>query len=337
MPATLDAITTAATLDAPARAGILAPDDLAEVIQAYSAVADRLQASHEALAGEVDRLRRELASKNAQLERGKRLTALGEMAAGIAHEIRNPLAAIQLYVEMVAADLAAPAARGSAPDAAGGSAPHPPPADPAQTLDTTRKIADAVRGLSAIVNDVLSFARHIEPCARRLDARQVIHRVLDAHRPDLLAQRVEVLTDVGYPTVDADPELLHQALLNLVRNAVDAMAEQPDDRALLLEVGEETITVADTGPGLTDDAAERIFNPFFTTRSTGTGLGLAIVHRIVDAHGGSIAVHNDPEHGGAVFTLTLPSSEGRSRNAERPRQVTVPCTAFPVPRSPESP
>lgn len=307
-----------------ASSSVLAPDDLAEVIHAYSAVAERLQSSHEALQTEVVRLRGELASKNAQLERGKRLAALGEMAAGIAHEIRNPLAAIQLYAEMVGADLA---------ESGMAQTDAETPGPLAFAADNTGKIADAVRGLSAIVNDVLSFARQIEPRVRPLDGRAVLQRVVDAHRPAIEAAGVAVETRFDHHAVHADPELLHQALLNLVRNAVDAMAEQGGGR-LTLAVEPGRLIVADTGPGLPDEVIDRIFNPFFTTRSTGTGLGLAIVHRIVDAHGGAIAVHNDPHHGGAVFTLELPNPEVGTRSAERAR--VVPRSAFPVPRSLES-
>lgn len=270
---------------------VLAPDDLAEVIQAYSAVAERLQSSHEALQNEVARLHDELAAKNAQLERGKRLAALGEMAAGIAHEIRNPLAAIQLYAEMVTDDLAP----GQVTDQGLGFA-----------RDNSRKIADAVRGLSAIVLDVLSFARQIEPRVRECDGRELLQRVVDAHRPAIEAAGVAVDMKLEVPVVVADPELLHQALLNLVRNAVDAMVERGGGR-LALTMRDGRVVVSDTGPGLPEEVIDRIFNPFFTTRSTGTGLGLAIVHRIIDAHGGTIAVHNDPQHGGAVFNLELPA------------------------------
>ncbi|MEM1109897.1 MAG: ATP-binding protein [Planctomycetota bacterium] len=281
-----------------ASSGVLAPDDLAEVIRAYSDVAERLQASHEALSDEVVRLQQELAAKNVQLERSKRLSALGEMAAGIAHEIRNPLAAIQLYAEMVTEDLA---------EAACGLASE----DDAQlgfAADNTRKIADAVRGLSAIVNDVLSFARRIEPGVQPLDARSTLQRVVDAHRPEIEKHGVAVSIEVQSDIIYADADMLHQALLNLVRNAVDAMAEQGGGQ-LSLAVEAEKITLSDTGPGLPKEVIDRIFNPFFTTRSTGTGLGLAIVHRIVDAHGGTIAVRNHPRHGGAVFTLELPAPQ----------------------------
>lgn len=274
-----------------ASVGVLAPDDLAEVIQAYSAVAERLQASHEALSDEVVRLQQELATKNAQLERSKRLSALGEMAAGIAHEIRNPLAAIQLYAEMVTDDLTP----GHVTEQSLGFA-----------ADNTHKIADAVRGLSAIVNDVLSFARQIEPKVQTLESESALQKVIDAHRPAIEAHGIAVALEIKAEAVVADADLLHQALLNLVRNAVDAMAEQGGGR-LTLAVETGRITLTDTGPGLPEAVVDRIFNPFFTTRSTGTGLGLAIVHRIIDAHGGAIAVHNHPEHGGAVFTLELPA------------------------------
>ena len=280
---------------------MLAPEDLAEVIQAYSVVAERLQSSHEALQNEVARLHRELAAKNEQLERGKRLAALGEMAAGIAHEIRNPLAAIQLYAEMVNDDLA---------DASGGLAGGQTPAAAERidvAADNSRKIADAVRGLSAIVLDVLSFARPIEPRVRECGGHELMQRVIDAHRPDIEAGNIAVQTCGDDRPTLADPELMHQALLNLVRNAVDAMAERGGG-TLSLAVEANRITVADTGPGLPAGVIDRIFNPFFTTRNTGTGLGLAIVHRIIDAHGGTIAVHNRDDCGGAVFTLQLPDA-----------------------------
>ena len=279
---------------------VLGPDDLAEMIRAYSAVAERMQSSHEALQNEVLRLRRELANKNQQLARSKRLSALGEMAAGIAHEIRNPLAAIQLYVEMVRDDL----------DDLSPQAPTPLPAElqpkrVATAADNTRKIAGAVRGLSAIVNDVLSFARQIQPAARLCDGPQLLDRLVQEQRPLLEARRIRCEIDVQAQTCFVDPDLIHQALLNLVRNAADAMAPRGGG-TLSLRLTPQHLSVADSGPGLPEDVVDRIFNPFFTTRSTGTGLGLAIVHRIVDAHGGSIRVGHDPKLGGALFTLHLP-------------------------------
>ncbi|MEM8781680.1 MAG: ATP-binding protein [Planctomycetota bacterium] len=276
--------------------------DLREIIEAYHAVTERLQHSHETLQGEVLRLREELASADAQLQRSKRLAALGQMAAGIAHEVRNPLAAISLYAEMIEQD-----AR---------------PLGHAEHLGATAaKITDAVRGLSGIVNDVLNFARPLEPRPRKIVLRELLGRAVDAHRPVAEQQGVDLrLGFVQSADATLDADLMHQALLNLVRNAVDALAEfdasQP--KRVRLSAGLDhadrslTLRVADTGPGIDDDTIDRIFNPFFTTRSTGTGLGLAIVHRIVDAHAGSIAVHHDPRSGGSVFTLSLPQTPPHS-------------------------
>jgi signal transduction histidine kinase len=280
----------------------LSEQDLRDLMSAYHAVTERLQHSHEALQHEVVRLRNELANSNAQLQRSKRLAALGEMAAGIAHEIRNPLAAIQLYAGMVVEDL----------DIASHPSRQIDNASRDQrvgfAMDNTRRIADAVHGLSAIVNDVLTFARPLEPRVAPVHVEHAFVRALDANRPLLAAASVQVNMRVRSPIVMGDADLLHQALVNLVRNAAEAMNDHAGPRELLLGCDEdrETITVSDTGPGVDEQVVDRLFNPFFTTRASGTGLGLAIVHRILDAHGGSVAAHNDPLTGGAVFTLTLP-------------------------------
>lgn len=283
-------------------------DDLAQIVEAYSAVTERLQASHERLQGEVVRLRHELSSANAQVQRSRRLSALGEMAAGIAHEIRNPLAAIQLYAGMASEDLQ-----------------QPSEASVGMALDNVQKIASAVRGMSAIVNDVLSFSRGTEPERTQVDASQLLDRVIAANGPGIDQARVHVVRrdlEQSPLAMFVDPGLLQQALLNLVRNAVDAMVSVEGSRVLTLDVQRDEVgvvlSVGDTGPGVPEDCLDRIFNPFFTTRSTGTGLGLAIVHRIADAHGGAIAVHRESVRGGAVFTMSLPdlSKETQQQDAQ---------------------
>lgn len=259
-------------------------NDLAEVISAYNQVTADLQRTHDSLHAEVARLQQELASSNAALQRSKRLAALGEMAAGIAHEIRNPLAAIHLYARMLVEDLPAGSEAGQ----------------------TAGKIAQAVRGLNAIVCDVLAFARELRPRPMPLRVVDVFHRAVDAHRPAIDAAKVSIryAMEPEDMLLMADGELVHQALLNLIRNAVDAgataiaMSAHVEDAMIVLGV-------RDNGPGIPDEAIDRIFNPFFTTRDTGTGLGLAIVHRIIDAHGGVIRVVNAPD-GGAMFELLLP-------------------------------
>ncbi|QDU33160.1 Sensor protein ZraS [Poriferisphaera corsica] len=276
--------------------------ELAQIINAYNEVTDKLQQSHEKLQDEVLRLREELASTNAQLQRSKRLSALGEMAAGIAHEIRNPLAAIQLYASMVEEDLGGDDGDVSNRELA---------------VDNTRKIASAVRGLNGIVNDVLTFARGIELERREVYVCDLFDRVMETHRPAIRESGIVVERDdvaCADLRINVDEGMMGQVLLNLVRNAVDAMGDVEGEMRIMrtdVMVKEEdrmvVLVVKDSGPGIGEADVDRIFNPFFTTRNAGTGLGLAIVHRIVDAHGGAIVVRNEGEAGGgAVFEISLP-------------------------------
>jgi len=272
--------------------------DLGELLAAFNEVTARLQSTHEALTAEVARLQGELRSANHRLRRAQELAALGEMAAGIAHEIRNPLGSIRLYARALEEDLTA------MPDQ--------------HTL--ARKIGGAVRGLDAIVSDVLTFSREIRVQARPVDVADLIDRAV-ASCADLLE---ETGARVVTPTEDADaqalcdPFLTHQALTNIVRNALEAVAEVGGEREVRIDAARcsaqravgapramVTLTVHDTGPGVPKDVMERMFNPFFTTRSAGTGLGLAIVHRIADAHDGRVTVRNHDD-GGAVVELMLP-------------------------------
>ena len=278
----------------------LSVEDLHELIGAYNGITEKLQRSHETLQSEVQRLREQLAAKDEQLQRGKRLAALGEMAAGIAHEVRNPLGAIGLYAELIAADLEIAQGRPGGLAAAAGPV--------REARSNAGKIGGAVRSLSAVVNDVLSFAQQAEPRRVPCDARALLAAAAEAARPELDAAGVQVRIRSEGVTLDADPELVHRALLNLVRNAAEAMAgsEPGRPRVLTLAAGPGRLRVVDTGPGIDPAAAERLFNPFFTTRGSGTGLGLAIVHRLVDAHGGAVSVADAPAPGGAAFTLCFP-------------------------------
>lgn len=284
----------------------LSPADLAELLGAFNDVTSQLQATHATLHAEVARLRAELSEANERLQRSRRLAALGEMAAGIAHEVRNPLGSIRLYAEMLVADLEAmPEQRACA-----------------------GKIASAVRAADAIVTDVLHFAREVRVQARACEAGVLFARALDACR-DLCAG-VEIGGGMGEGVVCwCDPHLAHQALVNVVRNALEAAAEgEGGARRLVLDAegrtdadgrGETALIVRDSGPGVTPEVIDRMFNPFFTTRATGTGLGLSIVHRIADAHGGRVEVRNnrDDEPGacGARVEIVLPGERAGGREA----------------------
>lgn len=298
----------------------LRQEDLGELLAAFNEATSRLHGAHEALRAEVARLQSELREANEQLERSRRLAALGEMAAGIAHEVRNPLGGIRLYARMLVQDLAdRPAERAVA-----------------------EKIGAAVRGLDAVVGDVLNFAREMRvrpaPASARALLEGAAEEVLAEDRGGAAVPvRVDLRADER-TVIECDEQLLHRALVNIVRNAVQAMrtGEASPREGHVLTLAAETagdgesfvLSVRDTGPGIPPEAMERIFNPFFTTRATGTGLGLAIVHRIVDAHGGSIRVRNG-ERGGAEVDLSLPRRAGvcgtagvkteEQRRAEGPR------------------
>ncbi|MEK6701271.1 MAG: ATP-binding protein [Planctomycetota bacterium] len=284
--------------------GPLNPGDLGELLLAFNDVTGKLQTAHEQLRAEVARLTRELSDANEQLERARRLAALGEMAAGIAHEVRNPLGSIRLYARMLTQDLA---------DRPGERA-------------ISEKIARAASHLDTVVGDVLTFSRELRVRRQATTAGTVFDGVLEACCHDGVAgwNTIRITRTGDSVELNADALLVQQALVNIVRNAIEAMVEtsdpaQPHELALGARKSrvrgqeEVVLSVRDTGPGVAPEIVQRMFNPFFTTRTTGTGLGLAIVHRIVDAHAGRVSVANNAERTpgarGAVFGLHIPMKE----------------------------
>lgn len=274
--------------------GPVTPEDLAELMRAFNAAAGELGQTHEALRSEVARLKGELHEANRRLERSRRLAALGEMAAGIAHEVRNPLAAIALHAEMLRDDLGE-----------------------GECGQTAGKILRAARELDGVVGDVLRFARELEPTPAWVSPREPARRALSTCQmlAEVARVELELVGGEGCPEVEIDGGLVSQALANLIRNAIEAIAEAEVMIARRVGVAVDVFErggvqqvayeVTDTGPGLPEGIVERMFNPFYTTRQTGCGLGLSMVQRIVDAHGGRVDAGEAPG-GGARFVLTLP-------------------------------
>jgi two-component system sensor histidine kinase HydH len=263
-------------------------EELGRIILAYSEVTEKLQQSHDQLKRNVAELRAELSEKNRQLERKNRLEALGEMAAGMAHEIRNPLGGIQLYASLLAGDLQ----------------------DRPASLELVKKIAGGVKRLETVVSQVLQFTREIRIDPKPADVSAILQNALDMARPKIDERGIHLQLH-GEPLVaNVDEHLFGQALLNLLLNAVEAMPPQ-GTLSISYHGAESTegaaqfrLIIRDTGPGIPSDILDRIFNPFFTTKDNGTGLGLAIVHRIVDAHNGAITASNPPD-GGAQFEIRI--------------------------------
>lgn len=271
-------------------ASALSVSDLAELITSFNEVTARLQSTHETLRSEVIRLESELRDAKEQLHRAQELAALGEMAAGIAHEVRNPLGSIRLYASALAQDLA----------------------DRPAECELAKKIAGSVSRLDAVVGDVLTFSRRIVVRKEGLPSGKLIDDAIDAcaallERHSITLHRPRRRDHV----VRGDAVLLHQALVNVLRNASEAIAESrvpAGERAIWIEVRRArsviaeggaalqsvtVLAVRDSGPGIPEDVLQRVFNPFFTTRHAGTGLGLAIVHRIIDAHKGRVVIRSN--------------------------------------------
>jgi signal transduction histidine kinase len=262
--------------------------DLHSVLAAWHNATLRLEQTHETLRQEVRRLTDELEAKNRELARKNRLADLGQMASHVAHEVRNSLVPVALYLSLLRRRLA----------------------DDSTNRELLDKLAAGFTSLDATVNDLLHFTAERDPLRRPISMRSLIEEVLQSLSPQLEAQHISVDLDVPQVhQVFADRDMLRRCILNLSLNAIDAM---PDGGQLVITSysgphGFE-LEIADSGPGLTEDVRRRMFEPFFTTKSNGTGLGLAIVCRIAEVHGGDLTARNCPE-GGAAFTLRIPVSQ----------------------------
>ena len=172
-----------------------------------------------------------------------------------------------------------------------------------------------MRRIETLVRDFLDFAQPKAPVTTELPMRAIIDRVAAIAAPELSRRKVSVaVTDEsGGAAILGDPDQLHQACLNLVLNAIDAMPEGGTIHASVTATeGCVSLTIRDEGPGVPPEIREQIFNPFFTTKAKGTGLGLAKVQRVAESHGGSASCTSEPG-GGASFTLTLPRAESGAR------------------------
>jgi signal transduction histidine kinase len=230
-------------------------------------------------------------------KRSEKFAAMGEMAANIAHEVRNPLGSIALSASLLLKGLA-----------------------DEKNRDRAARILHSVRNVDNKIANLLLFTRKPEPRFRTVRIHDILRDILRFSGEILEKEeiRVRVRLADGEPLVRADGELLKQVFLNVILNAVQAMRgggeltfETRLHRDPALTPGmERTIELrfADTGPGIPEEDRKRIFDPFFSTRDGSSGLGLAIVHNIIDLHRGSVGVERG-ERGGSVFTVLLPLAE----------------------------
>ncbi len=277
----------------------------AMVVNRFSQQSQHQTQLYRDLAERLAETNRRLEHAQAEARRSERLAALGQLSAGLAHEIRNPLGVIKGSAEMLTQKLQA---------------------SDELARELAGYISTEVNRLSALVTEFLDFARPLHAEPHPADLTGLLDRVLQIVAERFAGKqltgrqetgksvRVERHYASGLPLVPLDESLCEQAFLNLVQNAYEAMEDHGG--RLRVEVRPTTqndcegveLRLADTGPGVPEELREEIFNPFVTTKKTGVGLGLSIVSKIVDGHHGSIHVENAPE-GGAVFTLFFPLEE----------------------------
>jgi two-component system, sporulation sensor kinase E len=223
-----------------------------------------------------------------QLIRADRLAAMGQLTAGVAHEVRNPLGIIRASVQLME--------------------------DADCSRERVTEAADVIKHeidrLDRVIKALLDFGRPAAPTLRPVAVRRVLDDVVLFTRRFASQNRVDLVEEdeQDLPEVMADPEQLKQVFLNLVSNAVQSMTETGGTLTVTTGAEDEFVFVrfTDTGPGIESESLGKVFDPFYSTRDDGTGLGLTIVHRIVDEHGGHIELTSDPGKGTA-FTVHLPA------------------------------
>lgn len=223
-----------------------------------------------------------------QVLRASRLAALGELASGVAHEIRNPLTSVKGYTQLLDEEL--------------------PPGD--EKHEYTSVIEKEVNRLDRIVQELLAFARPSASYFQPVDLNAVIEETLILIDNRAFREHIVLSKDFGQNIiVEADREQIKQILLNLFLNAIQAI---PGQGTIHLSTRRNDnsafIRIADSGSGISTEHMDNLFNPFFTTKEKGTGLGLAIVHQLVELHHGQIQVHSTPERGTA-FEIHLPQRQ----------------------------
>ena len=251
-------------------------------------------ASGASVALENARLSRELRRSETALERANRLSSIGTLAAGIAHEIRNPLTAVKTFLDLL-----------------------PQRLDDREFVTGFRELSlTELRRVTDLINDLLAFGKSTSAERRPVDLAPVLDQVVRLLESTARKRqvRLELHAAPGAPPAWADPDQLKQIVLNLVLNAIEA---SPPERSVTLTVlpraGEHiAFEVRDQGAGIPAGQLEDIFHPFFTTKEQGTGLGLSLVHQMVVEHGGEISVESDVGCG-TLFRVRLPVAEAALR------------------------
>ncbi len=282
-------------------------DEIGELAKAFNEMAASLDASNQALTESNRRLRQandELQRMQEQLLRSERLAAIGQLAAGVSHEIDNPVGIILGYAELLLEDL-----------------------DPDDSRrEDVLAIIEECRRCRRITGSLLGLARSVPQDVVAVDLVRLVDDVFDSLRPQKLFHRIELQLSVegDHHCVQGDADRLRQVLVNLMLNAAQAMAGEGAIRVSIGRRGEMTeILVADTGPGVPADQREQVFQPFYSTKSRdeGTGLGLSLCRKLVEDHGGRLELVDSAI--GACFRIELPLAGGE-KNFDKPTGDSLP-------------
>jgi signal transduction histidine kinase len=260
------------------------------VIERFNESTAKLESRHVELISEVERLQEQLRRKDEEIKKSERLATLGETAAGLAHEIRNPLGAISLFVSMLRRDLQ----------------------DRTEALELLDQVERGIRSLDGVVSNVLHFAQNKRHQVAPINLHSVCQELHQHFSASYSPQSTFDLKLSGNPFIKADEQGIRQCLYNVILNALQAVSFAGK---IVIEVADDiksdgiVITISDDGPGIPPHIMNDIFEPFTSGRREGTGLGLSIVRRIVEAHGGAVSVVNKPS---AEFAIHLPR-QGEAR------------------------
>jgi PAS domain S-box-containing protein len=254
---------------------------------------------------EKKRVAEALHMQQQELTHAARLSTLGEMAAGLAHELNQPLTAMLAFAEGALVRLERKNLRDS------------------EAASVFKRIADDAQRAGDIIRRLRNFVQKRDAQRYQLDVNRLVHDVHKFVESDAKHESITLQFELGggLPVIDADPIEIQQVLLNLIRNAHDALVQSDSDiRTIVISSCERVpdlveIVVEDSGPGITNDMAERIFEPFYTTKADGLGIGLGICQNIIEAHGGKIWVGNSAR-GGASVHFNLPSNQQKDQPDE---------------------
>lgn len=281
------------------RAEVTSKDELGELATSFNRMTESLQKSR----GEIQEKNQELEAMNEELKtsneelrktqekliRSERLAAIGQLAGGVGHELRNPLGAIKNAVYYVKGKAAKSELAQQEP----------------RVMEFLNIAEDEINSSNKIISDLLGFSRVGKPAVSPAQIKKVIE---DALSRTPIPENIELTKklDTELPEVEIDPEQIQQVLINIITNAVQAM---PDGGKLAIGAGEKgkflEVEIADTGAGIPEEVRDEVFEPLFTTRAKGIGLGLAVCKSIIDRHGGEIEVKSKVGEG-TTFNIKLP-------------------------------